>query len=104
MFDSILVDLESSTEDFGLGLEYICIEVECSEEPFQNGRENAIEGLVLERGEGGEGEVAQDAGCDEGTTSAWGSNSRHQNSVDYLLERFFLVFVLVPSTLIQILP
>lgn len=52
LLNSIFVDLQSGAENFGFGLQDIGIEVEGSKEPFEDGGEDAVEGLVFEGGEG----------------------------------------------------
>lgn len=52
LLNGVLVDVKRGCEDLGLGFEDIGVEVESTEEPFENGGEDSVEGLVLERGEG----------------------------------------------------
>lgn len=77
LFNGVLVDVERGCEDLGLCLEHICVEVEGSEEPFEDGREDPVEGFVLEGSEGGEGKMAQDTGCYERTASAGWTHCCH---------------------------
>ena len=45
--------------------------------------------------------MSKDSGSDEGSSSSWWSHGSQQNGVDNFLEGFVLVFVFVPSSLIQ---
>ena len=54
LFDGILIDLEGRTEDLGLSLQDVAVEAKGAEEPFQDGREDTIEGFIFERGQRGE--------------------------------------------------
>lgn len=48
--------------------------------------------------------MAKDTRGDEGPASSRGAHRCDENGVDDLFEGFFLVFVLVPSALVQVLP
>lgn len=77
LFDGIFIDVKRGSEYFGLGLEYICVEVECAEEPFEDCRENSVEGFVFEGSEGGEGKMAQNTGGYEGAASSGRTHCCH---------------------------
>lgn len=100
LLNGVLVDVKRSREDLWFSLKDIGVEIESAEEPLEDGREDSVEGFVLERSEGSKGQMAKDTGCYERATSSRRTHCGYQNGVDDLLEGFFFVLMLVPSTLI----
>ncbi len=101
LFHGTFVDFQCRLEDFGLGFEDVCIEAESCKMPFQDGRKDSAESLVFEAGKRRESEMSQDSGGDKRPTTTWRAHGADKNGVDNVSEWFFLIFVLIPSSLIQ---
>lgn len=101
MYYSLFIDFQSSCHYFAFTFDYVLLETIVGEEPLQNGAKYSRKSIIIKLSKTNKINMPKYSRSNECFSSSRCSHGCYEYQIDQLLEWFFFVSVIIPSSLID---